>query len=151
MAKARFRIAYKAGEAEQAIKAIQEPIASAASQAMAEAASIAKAEGRANIRAAGFSQRWANALRSQVFPKPPQVSMGAAAIVFNKIGYSQIFEEGGTISGKPLLWLPLKSTPKKVGGRRMTPAQYVRQVGPLFSIERAGKPPLLAGKIAVNR
>ncbi|RUV75922.1 MAG: hypothetical protein EOR30_17065 [Mesorhizobium sp.] len=33
----------------------------------------------------------------------------------------------------------------------MTPALYIKTIGPLVSIERPGKPPLLAGKIATNR
>ncbi len=33
----------------------------------------------------------------------------------------------------------------------MTPALYVRSIGPLITIRRPGLPPLLAGKIATNR
>jgi hypothetical protein len=141
----------KKRELAEAFASMKDPIAAAGSGAISEAGDIVKREGRADIAAAGFSRKWQNAFRVNVYPKRPKVSINAAALAFHKIGYAGVFEEGATIPGKPLLWLPLKSTPKRVGGKRATPAQYVRTVGPLFSINRPGKNPLLAGQIALSR
>ena len=33
--------------------------------------------------------------------------MGPAALIFHKISYAGIFEEGGTINGNPVLWIIL--------------------------------------------
>ncbi|WP_353842903.1 DUF6441 family protein, partial [Mesorhizobium sp.] len=67
-----------------------------------------------------------------------QILDHAAALIFHNIRYAGIFEEGGTISGKPRLWLPLKDTPKRAGRQKMTPALYIKTIGPLVSIERPG-------------
>lgn len=147
---ARFRYERKEGEFALAMAAIKDPIAFAGTAAITEAGAIVKREGRQDIAAAGFSKRWQNALRVNVYPRR-RLSMNAAALIFHAIQYAGIFEEGGTITGKPRLWLPLKDTPKRAGRQKMTPALYIRTIGPLFSIERSGKPPLLAGKIATNR
>ncbi|RWO90936.1 DUF6441 family protein [Mesorhizobium sp.] len=147
---ARFRYQRKEGEFALAMAAIKDPIAFAGTAAISEAGDIVKREGRQDIAAAGFSKRWQNALRVNVYPRR-KLSMNAAALIFHNIRYAGIFEEGAVISGKPRLWLPLPSAPKRTGRQKMTPALYVKTIGPLFSIERPGKPPLLAGKIATNR
>lgn len=125
-------------------------IAKPASAAMQEAANDIKTLGRADIAAAGFGGRWQKTFRVDVYPKAPRVSVNAAALVFHKIPYADVFETGATIRGKPKLWLPLSSTPKKIGRKRMTPELYRKEIGPLFSINRPGKAPLLAGKIGVS-
>jgi hypothetical protein len=126
----------KKRELAEAFASMKDPIAAAGSGAISEAGDIVKREGRADIAAAGFSRKWQNAFRVNVYPKRPKVSINAAALAFHKIGYAGVFEEGAT---------------KRVGGKRATPAQYVRTVGPLFSINRPGKNPLLAGQIALSR
>lgn len=147
-----FRYTYKIGAFLEAMIAVQKPMAAAATAAMKEAVNIVKTDGRNNIRSAGFSNKWANALRGDVYPKPPKTSVHPAGYIYHKIAYAGVFEEGPTpISGKPLLWIPLPTTPKKVGGKKMTPAQYVRQVGPLISVQRPGGPPLLMGSLATGR
>ncbi|RWN11754.1 DUF6441 family protein [Mesorhizobium sp.] len=147
---ARFNYSYQSGEFAAALVAIKDPIGAAGTAAITEAANIAKAEGRADIAAAGFSKRWQNTLAVIVYPKRG-VSIDASALIYHKIRYAGVFETGATIGGKPTLWLPLPTAPKRAGRQKMTPALYVRTVGPLISIERPGKPPLLAGKIATNR
>ena len=133
-----------AGGFAEAMDEAQKPIARAATAAVAEAADIAQREGRRDIGAAGFSKKWQNALRSKVYPLRG-VSMRPAAIVYHKVPYAAVFEEGAVIRGKPYMWLPLASVPMRSGGRRMTPSQYVRSVGPLVSIvSRSGTPMLLA-------
>jgi hypothetical protein len=127
-------------------------MATAATQAVTEVAEEAKAKGRASIAAAGFSTKWQNALHSEVFPKTG-VSLNAAAIIFHKIPYSGIFEDGGTISGDPLLWLPIEANlPARSGLRAWTPAAYARQFGPLVSVNIPGRRPLLfAARSATGR
>ncbi|TGQ95420.1 hypothetical protein EN851_07840 [Mesorhizobium sp. M8A.F.Ca.ET.208.01.1.1] len=147
---ARFRYQKKDGEFAQAMAAMKDPVAFAGTAAITEAGDIAKRDGRADIAAAGFSKRWQNALRVNVYPRR-QYSIDAAALIFHNIRYAGVFEEGAVISGKPRLWLPLKDTPKRAGRQKMTPALYVKTIGPLVSIERPGKPPLLAGRIATSR
>lgn len=147
---ARFRYERKDGEFAAAMAAIKDPIAFAGTAAISEAGDIVKREGRADIAAAGFSKRWQNALRVNVYPRR-KYSIDAAALIFHNIRYAGVFEEGATISGRPKLWLPLPTAPKRAGRQKMTPALYIRSIGPLISIERPGKPPLLAGRIATNR
>ncbi|AZV21478.1 DUF6441 family protein [Mesorhizobium sp. M7A.F.Ce.TU.012.03.2.1] len=147
---ARLRYQRKDGEFAQAMVANGDPIAAAGTAAVTEAGDIVKRDGRHNIAAAGFSKRWQNALRVNVYPRRRN-SMSAAALIFHNIRYAGVFEDPTTIVGHPRLWLPLKDTPKRAGRQKMTPALYIRTIGPLVSIERPGKPPLLAGKIATRR
>jgi len=138
------------GEFEQALRDIYKPLAEAGSAAMIETAETIKTEGRRDIASAGFGKRWQNAFRVDVYPKRG-VSLNAAALVYHKIPYADVFETGATIRGKPRLWLPLSSTPKKIGRNRMTAERYKKEIGPLVFIRRAGKKPLLAGKMAVSK
>jgi hypothetical protein len=67
------------------------------------------------LQAAGFGPKWQNALRVVVYPKNAE-SIQPTIQTYHKIGYSQIFEEGGSIFGKPLLWLPIeKNLPRAIG------------------------------------
>lgn len=146
-----FSYAYNRGEFAKAIADIQKPVADAATGAMADAAQIAKTGGRASIAAAGFSTRWQNALRANVYPTGGKASLQPAALIFHKIGYSNVFETGATIHGRPMLWLPIhENLPIAPGGRQWTPANFVKQVGPLRSVNVPGKPPMLVGKVAVG-
>jgi len=125
-------------------------IAEAATEAVRDAAAKVKRQGRAAIAKAGFSKRWENAFRVDVYPKRG-ASIDAAAFVHHNIDYAGVFEEGATIAGSPLLWLPLPTAPQRIGRRRMTPRLYVQTVGPLIPIRRPGKRPLLAGRVQATR
>lgn len=116
-------------------------MAEAATSAMAETAEAAKAKGRASISAAGFSSRWQNSLRANVYPSGGGKSLSPAALIFDKIRYSEIFQTGGTISGDPMLWLPIEAN--LPGGTKWTPAKYSASFGRLISINRPGHRPLL--------
>jgi hypothetical protein len=77
--------------------------------------------------------------------------MRAAALIYHKVPYADVFERGAVIHGKPLLWLPLPSAPFGKGGRRIPAAQFRQQVGaPLYSIRRPGKPPLLGANVRMT-
>lgn len=129
---------------------IYDPIAEASSAAIRQAADQIKVRGRANIAAAGFGPKWQNTLRVDVYPKGNRVSANAAALVWHKIGYADVFEAGATIKGSPLLWLPLPSTPKKVGRQKLTPARFANEVGPLVSLTRNTSKPLLGAPMVVT-
>jgi hypothetical protein len=128
---------------------LQKPIAKAATAAMRDAAEVAKRAGRSSIASAGFSRKWQNALRVNIYPAQGN-SMRPAAFIFHKIRYAGVFEEGAVIRGQPLLWLPLGNVPVR-RGHPMTPSQYVRSVGPLVSIQRPDSPPVLFAKYRPKR
>lgn len=139
-----IKFAAIAGGFAKTIEDAQRPIAKAATAAVADAAGIAKRDGRRDIAAAGLSRKWQNALRTKLFP-PQGVSMRPAAIVYHGIPYAAVFEDGAVIRGRPYLWLPTDQVPLRSGGRRITPAQYARSVGPLVAVgSRSGAPLLIA-------
>lgn len=131
------------------IAELEKPMARAATAAMKQAAELAKAKGRASIAAGGFSKKWQNALRANVYPATG-ASLKPAALVFHKISYSSVFEEGATIAGKPLLWIPLANVPSssRGSGHPMTPSEYAARFGPLVSVNVPGKPPMLFAQYA---
>jgi Family of unknown function (DUF6441) len=99
---------------------------------------------------AGFSRKWQNALQAKVYP-PGRDSTGAAALIYHKVPYAQVFEEGAGIHGKPLLWLPLPNAPFGAGGRRVPAAKFQQQVGmPLYTTRRPGKPPMLGANVRMT-
>lgn len=135
------------GEFSQSIQAAINPIAQGATGAVKDAADFVKTEGRSRIRAAGFGVRWQNAFRVNVYPKRG-VSVDAALFAYHRIPYAGVFESGITISGNPMLWLPLPNIPLRFGGNRLTPALFVQKIGPLHSVNIPGKPPMLAAYIS---
>lgn len=138
--------AFAEGDFDAGMRRMEEPIARAATAAIHEVGEIAKTLGRASIASGMNSRKWPTAWRLQVYPSGGKVSINAAAFLFHKIPYARVFEDGARISGRPMLWIPLSGVPSKIGRFRMTPANYVKMVGPLFSINR-GPRPLLATRI----
>jgi hypothetical protein len=99
------------------------------------------------MSAAGFSRKFQSALRFKVYPKG-KTSASPAALIYSKIDYAGVFEKGGTVAGKPLLWLPLPDAPRGRGGKKIPAGEYRKFVGwPLYSIKRPGKTPLLGANI----
>jgi hypothetical protein len=147
MARLRFRVSDIAREFEQAMADKYQPIAEAGTAAMTEMANRLKLAGRADIASAGFSKRWQNAFRVDVYPKR-RASADAAALVYHRIPYADVFETGATIRGKPTLWVPLPVLPKRIGRERMSPKLYEQRVGPLQFIKGSSGVPLLVGRIA---
>lgn len=128
-----------------AAKAIQGTIAGATRAAFQDLAKQVQTRGRAEIARSGLSRRWQTGFRTYVFPRRPGQAGELAMRGQHRIGYANVFERGARISGRPLLWIPLPTAPQKINGRPTTAGLYVRSVGPLHSINRPGKPPLLAG------
>lgn len=106
-----------------------------------------KQRGRAEIGRGGFSSRWQNAFRVNIYPKSG-ASLHPKIFAFHKISYAGQFEDPQPVVGSPYVWLPIdKNLP---GGQRWTPDKYTKQIGPLRS-GRKGSRPLLFGQISVNR
>lgn len=150
MAKLRINYAVSFAEFDAAIQAKYEPLARAAKEAVIAAGDIVKREGRADIARAGFSTRWQNALRVEIFPAGTKPSANAAAFIYHKIGYAWVFEEGATIRGKPTLWLPLPGAPKRIGRKRVTPALYRQKYGPLVPMKSKSGKKLLGARVRVT-
>jgi len=144
-----FSLKYAAvtGQFAKAVEEMQKPIATAATGAIRDVGGFIKTSARANIAAAGFSTRWQNAFRVNLYPSKG-TSLHPALLAFHKIPYAGVFEDGATIPGSPMLWLPLPNVPTMLFGRHMSPANYIRLIGPLHTIYRPGKPPILAGYMA---
>ena len=81
---------------------------------------------RSQVRLSGMSSRIANTWRGDVYPKGKK-SISAAGVVYSKAPkIMEGFEYQTVIHGKDGLWLaiPTDIVPKKVYGKRMTPALY---------------------------
>jgi len=130
-------------------KDARDTIAHAATEAIRTVGDLLKLKGRQNIGAAGFSSRWQNAWRVNIYPSKKE-SINAAAFGFHRISYSLVFEEGARIVGKSgLLWIPLRSTPKN-GRNRATARGFIERGIKMFSLNRPGKLPLLATNVRLS-
>lgn len=121
-----------AGAIERLVDEIEHEVENAMQGAVKGAADEAVEEGRANIAGAGFSGRWQRAFTSKFYPNK---GGDPAALIYHRIGLATVFERGITISGKPLLWLPI--------GHHQPLRQFR---GRLVSVNIAGKPPMLFDK-----
>jgi hypothetical protein len=138
------------GDIVKALEADNERIARVATATFREGARIIKEEGRAAIAAGGFSSRWQNALRVKNYPERGN-SASPAIFVYHKIKYAGQFEDPQPVIGRPLLWLPIdRNLPLQAGGKRWTPADFVKSVGPLKG-GRHGSKPILFGQVKVSR
>lgn len=94
-------------------------------------------EGRANIRAGGNfgSSRWQQGFRAKLsFVNSSQLVIR----VTHDVRYWRVFEEGRTIRGNPLLWIPLSFS--QAGSLKVRAKDFP---APLFRVNRPGKAPLL--------
>lgn len=122
-------------------------IAQALTGAFKKGASSLKSRGRAAIAAGGFSSRWQNGFRVDVYPKSG-ISTSPRIFSYHKIKYAGQFQDPEPVNGSPYLWLPIeKNLP---GGTHWSPGKYTRTIGPLKS-GRAGSRPILFGQISVGR
>jgi hypothetical protein len=137
---------------DQAIAELNKPIATTATAAMDDAKTMVKIEAREDIARAGFSKRWQNALRVDRYPKGNRVSMEAAVFLFHRIPYAGVFEDGAKIQGNPLLWIPLSTTPQKIGRNRTTPKRVDAIIpGDLVPIRSRSGIPLMGATVRVSR
>lgn len=125
----------------------QRVIATSVTKAMREVGKRAAAAANLQIHAAGFaSRKWE--LRPKNYP-PSGYSLLPEVWLHSRINFEDIFEEGGVIRGSPWLWLPLPSVPNWPGDatRQMSPKKYSETIGPLITIRRKGKPPMLGAAV----
>ena len=122
-------------------------MAKALTGAMRDVGKLGRERGRQAITAAGFSNKFANSLVAKL---PAQDTLTPTAYIHTTINYADVFETGAIITGKPYLWLPLPTVPAGPGRPHMTPKQYVENVGPLVTMHRAGKPPMLGARVAIS-
>lgn len=127
------------GQVQRAFEDLRQPVALALVNAMRRAGELIQSRGRANISSAGFSKRFVQGFNAVL--DRPRAGEAIGLRVFHRIGYAGIFEHGGRIVGKPLLWLPIEANLPR--DRRWTPRRFVRSVGPLAS---ARGRPLLVGR-----
>lgn len=127
------------------------PIAKAATDACRAGGIDLKNNVRSHIASAGFSTRWQNTWRVDVYPKTGY-SAGAAIFGHHNIAYSNIFETGGVITGrKGLLWLPLPTVPV-TGGRKMRPRELALFGVKLISMTGTHTAkPLLGAEVRMSR
>lgn len=153
----RIIIRRKSGDFAKNMDAATSSVATAVTGAVRDVGRIARDNARANVAAAGFGTDWQQSFQMKFFPKHG-ISMNPEVLIFSRVNYAEVFEHDTTINPKTnYLWLPLPAVPPFVGsglkfggivGRKhMTPRQYVRNVGPLITLKRAGKPPILAALI----
>jgi hypothetical protein len=150
MASLRLVVSAVKGQFTDAIQAMYQPIAVAATAAIHDAGALVLRDGRAAIASGGFGPKWQRTLKVNYYPGRA-VSAKPALLAYHKIPYAGVFETGARIGGSPLLWLPLGSLPAKIGGRRMTPRNYAAAVGPLHSIRAPGRRPMLAGYMPLGK
>jgi hypothetical protein len=136
-----LKIGGRPGQFPEAFQGMVDPLDRAAAAAMRDARQEILDGGRANIAAAGFSRRWQDGLTATITGTGLRSSLRAR----HRRGFATVFETGRTISAKRgLIWLPLPTVPKKIGSNaQMTPRNFVRLIGPLFTMRVPGKGPLL--------
>ncbi|MGY4476342.1 hypothetical protein [Bradyrhizobium sp. USDA 3364] len=135
------------GDVAQMLDGESRRVATALTGAFRAAGDRLKQGGRSAIAAGGFSSRWQNAFRVNVYPKNG-TSTSPRIFGFHKIKYAGQFQDPEPVVGSPYVWLPIeKNLP---GGTHWTPSKYSRTIGPLKS-GRHGTRPILFGQISVNR
>lgn len=121
----------------QNLAGLHDRMEAALSGAVNMAASMIKTRADEDISSAGnFGERWTSGLHVDA-----ETTLGNMRIsMYSDIPYFGIFEDGGTIKGNPLLWIPL-SFSDAVG------IQAKDYPGGLFTVARkSGGPPLLFSK-----
>lgn len=136
---ARARFDAKESQIVKSFLAIRRSMDVAGYLAVTEAGQLAVKEGDAHIAA----KRLPRGLRSTVQPKKP--SLNASATITHRMARIGVFEFGGPIQGKPLLWLPIEQNLPSAGRQRWTPRRFVQRFGNLASAR--GPRPLLIGTV----
>jgi hypothetical protein len=140
------------GRYAKGIEKWQEDLAKATTGAFRDGAKLLEAQTRSAIEAAGLGSKFARQFKGFAYPRR-QFSLSPTIRGFHARGwrgsqigrYANLFARGGTIRGKPLLWIPTPSAPLKIAGQPTTPRSYIANVGPLVSF-KGRKHPILAGQ-----
>lgn len=148
--KIRFDDPYK-GKYAQDVEAHQQRMARAITTSFRDGAKLLQIETRSAILSAGLGKRFARQFRGFGFPRR-QFSLEPTIRGWHAKGwrgtkgipYANIFARGATITGKPLLWIPLPTAPAKIDGKHPTPKLFIENIGPLTRLKGTRRP-LLAG------
>lgn len=143
---ARINVSVSQGAFQKAFLGHTKDIEKAADAAIREVGAEILRRGRSHISSTGFSRRWAQGLKLRFYEHGERNAISDVAFVYHSNPLASVFETGRTIVGRPLLWMPLRSTPRLPGGQRATPRRWVAAYGPLFRIRSRGRRPLLMGK-----
>lgn len=135
------------GDFVSSMKGISGDIADASRMAVRQAVELAQRRSKADVAASGLGPRWVGSIKSRFYPNN---GLDAAGIIYSSIPFSVVFEQGAEIKGNPKLWIPLPTTPPKIGGKRITPKLYAQQGGRLFKVNIRGKD-YLAARIATAK
>lgn len=115
-------------------------IARACTLAYRACAKLIDSRGKTDIARSGkFGARWQEGLKVLTLPRQGFSIENQIIIGHDQIG-ARLFEYGGTVRGKPLLWIPLSFSNAKGRKAREYP-------GGLFRVNRRGKSPLLLSRI----
>lgn len=152
-----MRVRFK-GDKGQFIRAtteVEKAIAHAATMAVRKTATAMRDAGRENIADAGFGSAWQRSLTVAMRPKRGD-ALNPWAWIHTSINFADVFETGRAISAthRSFLWLPLRNVPMWPGAvppRQMSPKKFIQLVGPLRTIRRPGKPPMLGAVARVGR
>jgi hypothetical protein len=123
------------------------PIADAGIAAIKRATDEALARSKADVAASGLGSRWVASFKSRFYENK---GLDAAGLIYSRINFGVVFERGATVPGNPTLWIPLQTTPKKLGGKRLTAKVFHEQIGHLFKTKIDGRD-YLAARIAVSK
>ncbi len=118
-------------------------MAKGATQSFRKLSRVVELAARQAVGAAGFTSNVQRTI--QALNKPPSgYVLNPRVWLHSTVNYLDVFEEGRTITGSPLLWLPLPTVPPHpgsgvkfgglVGRPHMTPSQYIRTVGRLIKV-----------------
>jgi hypothetical protein len=117
------------------------PIATAAVAALKEVSEDAVDEGRADIGAAGpgfHHAKWQSGYKYRLkgATKNGVPSMEAISFFSHRYGLASVFQEGATIKGKPLMWIPTrKGTPAPGKSRKKLTFATVKGVPLAFDAD----------------
>lgn len=138
------------GQWVQATTEAEKIMAKGLTAAMRELGKRAAAAANQEIHSSGFaSKKWE--LKPKNFPISGN-ALDSAVWLHSTVNFEDVFENGKFIVGDPYLWLPFPSVPLWPGDptRQMSPKKYVQSVGPLVTMRRPGKTPML-GAVVTGR
>jgi len=144
-------IGAEAGQWQRASTEWERIVAKAATRGMRATLKDAVAAGREEIASAGFGSAFQRTLVGKMLSGSKEV-LNPMAWVHSLANFADVFEEGKTITGERLLWLPLPPVPlyPVASGqppRQLTPRKFMQVTGQrLILIHPRGKAPMLVLK-----
>jgi len=141
----------KGGQWQRAATEWERIVAKAATRGMRATLKDAVAAGRDEIAGAGFGSAFQRTLVGKMLSGSKEV-LNPKAWIHSTINFADVFEEGKTITGARLLWLPLPPVPlfpvsPGQPPRQLTPKKFMQVTGQkLILIKPRGKAPMLVLK-----